>query len=178
MTTINTTKRQPVITTAVNEMGQLVLTFPTIGEMLIVFPDQLSLPITEQALLHGLKQKLVDAAAMSRDPATGRSATDADKFAAVKEVYDRITSENGEWNAKREGGGNEGGLLLRALVEFYNGAHSAEKLKSKLEGYDDKQKAALRANAKIAAIISRLRAEKADPAIDTDAMLDQLGEDE
>jgi hypothetical protein len=172
----NETKRQPVITTEVNENGHLVIAFPTLGKQLTLDPAECSPVILADATLHGFKQKLVDAAAKSRNPETGRSATDQDKFDAVKAIFDRITSPEGAWNAPREGGGNEGGLLARALVTYYGGKHSIEQIREKLAAYDKKSQEALRRNPKIAKIIEELRASKVDTSIDTDEMLSELGE--
>jgi hypothetical protein len=164
----NTTKAQPAITTTVNEM-LLTLSFAD-GGVIKVDASLLSNEIQRDALMHGLKQKLVDAAAMSRNPDTGRSATLIDKFNAVKEVQERLLA--GQWNKIREGGGATGGLLYRALCELYD-RKTPEEIKAFLESKTDEEKAALRANPKVAAIISRLRTTKSD--VDTDAMLGELG---
>ena len=96
-------------------IGGLVLAFAN-GKELSLTAGMLSNEIMEYAIWHGIKQKLVDAAAISRNTETGRPATIEDKFNAVKVVFDRITSADGTWNAVREGGGGAtGGLLLRAL---------------------------------------------------------------
>lgn len=131
-------------------------------------PDQ----ILRQATLHGLKQKLVDAAAMSRNPDTGRAASIDDKFNAVDEVLKRLLS--GEWNKTREGSAT-GGLLLRALVEHYAGRKDRDTIKTWLEGKTDAEKAALRKSGTIAPIIERLRAAdvKSD-GVDTNALLGEL----
>lgn len=114
--------------------------------------------VIAQALMHGLKQKLVDAAAMTRNPENGRSATVADKYDAVKAVLDRLLE--GEWNKRREGAPT-GGLLKRALVKLYEGRMTADKIDTFLAKQSDKEKAALRKNPKVAAIIEELRAEDA-----------------
>lgn len=121
---------------------------------------------------HGAKQKLVDAAAMSRNPETGKSATIDDKEAAVREVFERLQA--GEWNKTREGGAT-GGLLLRALLRMYDGRKSREEIETFLESKTDAEKAALRANPKVAAIIAEIKAE-APPvaAVDSNAMLGEL----
>lgn len=134
--------------------------------------------IREQALLHGFKQKLIDAAAIGRDPDTGKSATIEDKYFAVKEVYDRLA--DGYWNKPRDGSPT-GGLLLRALLRMFPG-RTREQLVEWLGAKSDAEKAALRKNVKIAAIIEDIKAEAADyteGTIDTDAMLDEIeGEEE
>lgn len=133
----------------------------------------LSPEIRHQLMVHGLKQKVGDAAAIPRDTATGYAATDGDKIAAMSAVIARLRA--GQWNAaKGEGGGSSGGLLLRALVELYP-AKTRESLVEYLAGKSDKEKAALRTSAKIAPVIDRLKAEAGRAAgIDADDLLDEL----
>ena len=156
------------------ENGTLVLTFRH-GEVLRVHPETLNPEIQRMAMLHGLKQKLVDAAAISRDTATGRAATIATKYDAVREIFDRITGETPSWNKPRAGGaGGQGGLLARAIARYKN--VPVEAAKAYLERLTDAQKQALRVDPRIATIINELRAESAKPAgIDTDALLGGLG---
>lgn len=169
----NDTTQKKDIEVAVEENGTLVLTFRH-GEVLRLHPESLRPEIQRAALLHGLKQKLVDAAAISRDTTTGRAATIATKFDAVKEIFDRITGENPSWNKPRAGGaGGQGGLLARAIARYKN--VPVEAAKAYLERLTDAQKQALRVDPRIATIINQLRAESAKPAgIDTDALLGGL----
>ena len=162
------------IEASVESDGTLVLVFRH-GKMLRVHPESLALEIQRAALLHGLKQKLVDAAAISRDTTTGRAATIATKYDAVREIFDRITGENPSWNKPRAGGaGGHGGLLARAIARYKN--VPVEAAKSYLDRLTDAQKQALRVDPRIATIINYLRAESAKPAgIDTDALLGGLG---
>lgn len=175
MTKTNETKRNAAIkaTTDTSNMLNvgLKLEFSN-GRTLNLYADMLTPAIATYAMIHGLKQKLVDAAAISCNKETGRSATIDDKYAAVREVYERLLS--GEWNATREGGGNVGGLLYKALCRLMT-AKTPEEIKTWLDGKTDKEKAALRANPKVAAIIAEIQAEKPDvEAIDTDALLGEL----
>ena len=156
--------------------GSLVLTFRH-GERLQLHPETLNPEIQRAALLHGLKQKLVDAAAISRDTATGRAATIITKFDAVKEIFDRITGAGGKapsWNKSRAGGaGGQGGLLARAIARYKS--VPVEAARAYLDRLTDAQKQALRVDPRIATIINDLRAESAKPAgIDTDALLGGL----
>ena len=129
--------------------------------------------IIAQAVVHGLKQKLVDAAAISRNPDTGRAATVDDKFRAVREVYDRLTLE-GAWNKTRGTGTGAGGLLFRALCRIYS-AKTPEQIREFLDGKTDAEQAALRKNPRVAAVIEEIRAESAkDDGTDTDAILSEL----
>ena len=139
--------------------GRVSLTFAH-GKTLTIAISELSPEIREQAMLHGLKQKLVDAAAIGRNPETGRSATITDKYHAVRSVYDRLLA--GGWNAERgEGGAPAGGLLFAALVRMYDGRKTEEAIREFLSTKSDKEKAALRKNPRVAAIIDEIKAERA-----------------
>ena len=178
MTTTTTTKKD--IEATIADDGALVLEFRH-GETLRLHPESLAPEIQRAAMVHGLKQKLVDAAAISRDTATGRAATIVTKYDAVKEIFDRLTGASGEppsWNRPRAGGtGGQGGLLARAIAR-YKGVEVAA-AKAYLDRLTDAQKQALRVDPRIATIINELRMESAKPAgIDTDALLgglDDLG---
>ena len=165
------TKRNATITATIDG-DTLTLTFAN-GETLTMRGDALNSDVQQYAMMHGLKQKLVDAAAISRNPETGRAASVEDKFQAVKTVYDRLLA--GQWNAPREGGGATGGLLLQALCRMYAGRKTADELKAFLAEKTDAEKTALRKNPRVAAIIEDIRAEQGKAAnIDTDELLDEL----
>jgi hypothetical protein len=174
MTQANDTKRQPAVSTEIGiddaGIAQSVLFTFANGEQLNVMLDVLNPIVAAYAMAHGIKQKIGDATAISRNPDNGRSASVQDKFEAAKAVYDRLLG--GEWNAPREGGGGQGNLLLRAMVEFTG--KPVETVKTWLDSKSDDERAALRKNAKVAAIIVRMQAEKADKSIDTDAMLSEI----
>ena len=174
--TNETTTRVPAVTATIDasnplNMG-LTLVFSN-GEYLTVQMSDLTPEIATQCMMHGLKQKLVDAAAISRNPDTGRTASVDDKWEAVKEVYDRILA--GQWNKTRDGSGTtKGGLLFRALCQMY-----ADKTPDAIKAFLDKktpaEKAALRNTAKIAAIIATFKTDD-DTDADIDAMLDELND--
>ena len=165
------TKRNATITAAING-NTLTLTFAN-GETLTMRADALNSDVQQYAMMHGLKQKLVDAAAISRNPETGRAATVDDKYQAVNAVYNRLLS--GQWNATREGGGNVGGLLAQALTRMYAGRKTAEDIKAFLAEKTDAEKTALRKNPRVAQIIEEIRAEQGKAAnIDTDELLGEL----
>lgn len=155
--------------------GGLALQFAN-GKTLAITASQLSHEIMEYAIWHGIKQKLVDAAAISRNTETGRPATIEDKYDAVKTVFDRITAPDGTWNAIREGGaGAVGGLLLRALCKMYEGKKTKDQLVEYLATKTAEQKTALRKNPKIAAIIEELREASAKESdVDSDELLNEL----
>ncbi len=151
------------------------------GETLTVDANSLTPDIQQQAMMHGLKQKLIDAAAIARDPDTGRTATIADKFNAVKEVFDRITLPEGStWNKARGNGdgtttGNKGGLLARAMMRITS--KSRAEITAFLDAKSKDEIAALRKNPRIAEVIAQLQVEQANTSgVDSDALLDSLME--
>jgi hypothetical protein len=169
--TNNDTKRNAAITAEI--VGEVLHLAFSNGQTLAMDASQLTSDIARAATMHGLKQKLVDAAAISRNPETGRAASINDKFQAVKTVFDRLLA--GQWNATREGGSVTGGLLLQALVRMYAGKKTADQLRDYLAGKSDAEKTALRKNPKVAAIIDEIRAENGKTAsIDTDELLNEL----
>lgn len=180
MTQVPEPKRTPVVS-----VKCVLATDPTMADHIImtlagqspviVRTIDLTDEVQRYATLHGLKQKLVDAAAISRNPGDGSSATPADKAAAVHEVLSRLLA--GEWNKRREGGAT-GGLLLRALAVLYP-QRTRDQLVEFLAGKTDAEKAALRRNPKVSAIIEELRAaDGADEEVDTDGMLADLDDSE
>lgn len=174
MTNANATKAVPTINAEVIRQGEaaygLTLTFSN-GKALSIRRDQLSAMLEAEAMIHGLKQKLVDAAAISRNPETGRSATVDDKYEAVKEVYDRLLS--GSWNATREGS-SAGSLLFKALCRMQPTKEAAV-LREWLAKRTDEEKNALRKNPAVAKVIAEIQAESIkDSGIDSDALLSQL----
>lgn len=164
------TSKTPAIT-ATLDGAVLTLAFSN-GEAVSVDADTLSDDVRGYAMLHGLKQKLVDAAAIARNPDTGRSATIDDKFASVYEVAERLKA--GAWNKTREGGEGTGGssLLARALVQMTGKTRAA--IEEFLNGKTKEERTALRKNPKVAAIIAELQAASRKDAVDTDSMLEAL----
>ena len=143
------------------------------GKRIELNPVDLADSVYKQAVYHGLKQKLVDAAAISRNPETGRSASIEDKYQAVKAVYDRLIA--GHWNAVRgEGGTGTGGLLFAALCRMYAGRKTEEELREWLATKDKKAQTELRKNPKVASIIEQIKAERG--ADDDDVGEDLLNE--
>lgn len=175
----NTNTKTPAIAATIDGPF-LTLTFAhDTANPLVLDANRLSPEIQHAAMMHGLKQKLVDAAAISRNPDTGRSATSADKESAVREVYERLQA--GQWNKTREGGaGATGGLLVAALIRIYEGRKTDAEIRAYVEGLSEKEQAAIRATARVAPVIAAIKAErdakKADK-IDGDALLSGLDDD-
>jgi len=139
--------------------------------------EKLADEIRERAMLHGLVQKISDAAALGKD------ATPSDKYAAMKAVADRLV--DGEWKQSRgEGAAPVAGIIFRAFSQWvHDKAKAAKKDAPTMEAirtvYDGKTRAeqlALRNVAEIAAIIETLKADRAPKqSVDSDALLADLG---
>jgi len=188
MTTVsNSTSRTPAIAVTANVAESLSTVSIAHGVLFLTFADKtvsqlstvdLSPEILSQALLHGLKQKLVDAAAIARNTDTGASASVEDKKEAVLKVLDRLM--DGEWNATRATGEGaaKGSILLLALQRLQPARDPAE-LAGWLKARTDTERAALAKNAKLLPIIQTIQAERAAAAVkksgvDSDALLDGL----
>lgn len=188
MTTSNTNARTPAVAASIALANEGTQTPIQHGNLVLTFADQttaqlstvdLSREILSQALMHGLKQKLVDAAAIARNVDTGASATVADKKAAVVEVLERLM--RGEWNKTREGGDGgtgRGSILFQALARMQPHRDAGE-LGEWVKARTDAERGALMKNAKLLPYIQAIQAERAAAAanksgVDSDALLDDL----
>lgn len=138
----------------------------------------LSDTIREQAMYHGLKQKICDAAALSRDTTTGQSATPAEKHAAMQAVAANLVA--GVWNAGRaEGGGmSREATVLQALANVYgmDMAWAEAKIVATMTKKGIDRKAAVKlwgATEKVAAEVERLKP-KPKANLDADELMAEL----
>lgn len=114
--------------------------------------------MVRELVLHGLKQKLVDAAAISRDPVTGASASIADKRTAVSDVARRLIE--GNWTKpKGEPATPKGGLLFAAMKRTYPEREDDE-IRTFLTARTAKQRSAMLASSILAPAIAEIRAAK------------------
>jgi len=162
---------------SVDIFGTMVTVTFANGKDLAIDTATLSPEIQRMAMMHGIKQKLVDAGAIARNTETGASASIEDKYAAVREVYERLTSPNGTWNKERGGGeskstGGTNNLLIRALMQMTG--RDKDYVDQFLSAKTKEQRAALKRNPRVVAIIAELQAAKAGD-VDTDALLGELG---
>lgn len=134
--------------------------------------DELPQEIIHQAVIHGLKQKISDRAAIARDPETGRSATPQEKFDAMQETAKRLAS-GGPWNAVGgEGGATKRGVLFTALCELFP-TRPPNELREWLARKSKSEQAKLRKSEKVAAKIAEIQARNGDAGAGDD-MLDEL----
>lgn len=159
---------------ASDEPSGVKFEFPTIGREFEILIDQINDDIYRRAVIHGLTQKITDAAAGCPDA--------SDKHHAMLAVRDRLI--DGEWNKRTgEGGGSPAGVIWQAFREFTHARREKQGLPAvedeKLrEFFDSKSRAeqlALRKIPEIADIIERIKSEKGGAStIDVDELLSGL----
>lgn len=180
-------RKNSLINVTANEAAT-ELTF-TVGEAgsFTVELDNLTDAIVRRATLHGIVQKVSDAAAISKADLTGDATKDAaTKLEAMRAVAERLSGPDGEWSKRSgDGSGPVQGVIYRAFEEW--AIARAKKAKKELSPeqvravYDAKSRAdqlALRTVPDIAAIIERLKSErgaKSVSSVDTDGLLSDLG---
>ena len=147
--------------------------------------SELTTELTERALVHGLTQKISDAAAIAKsDLPTEPLGAARMKSEAMSAVAQRLI--DGDWS-KRSGDGSApvAGIIYRAFAEFVANAAKAKKQPAPLDAairalYDKRTRAeqlALRNVPAIATIIERMKSERGTTAqtVDTDSLLGELG---
>lgn len=177
------TKRGSTINAVIAE-GRLTITVKD-GEgepmTLVIDPAKLSPEVTAYAILHGMKQRIVDAAAIARDEATGVTATPTDKFNAMNELVLHYMSGSPDWSLTRSGGEarESGGLVLRALatVQGVDIATMRAKVAAACEKRGISAKAYYKTIADAPAVASEITKLKASGAKvgDAEALMAELG---
>lgn len=172
------TKGTRVVSREVKDLedGQAEIRFKVegVGE-LILATSALSNEVRRQAMIHGLVQRISDAAALSRDAKTGKSASPEEKFKAMKVLVDHYASGTVSWNLAggERGPSDEVRLLIEALLEVY-----PKKSKDELSVWTRKRSkeelAALMGQENLKAIMDRKRGERAS-GVDAEALLGELG---
>ena len=176
-------RKNALVTVAMNDG---TLTFTVGNDNFNLVPADLSDELRDRALVHGLVQKISDAAAIAKSELSGDPAIDAaTKFNAMKSVAERLMS--GDWS-KRNGDGSApvAGVIYRAFEEWVvamaakakKDAPSAEAIRAKYDSLDRSGQLALRNVPAIAKIIERIKSERgstAVSAIDTGSLLGELG---
>lgn len=160
-------KKQKDVTT---DIFGSVLTFTFAnGKSVEIDAEKLSPEMRQQALMHGLKQKLGDGAAIQRNETTGLSATIDDKFNAVEAIANRVKA--GEWKkVGRDAGAGQSGLLIRALMVLYP-KKTKEQLQTYLDSLKKEQQAALRVTERVSSVIATF---KKDLVAKGDELLSEL----
>src|SRR5437879_5011816 len=96
-------RKNALIAVVRDDTGTLTFTVGNAGSFTLN-PAELAETIQDHARVHGLVQKISDAAAMPKSELEGKSDDDIAtmKFNAMKSVADRLSGENPDWS-KRSG---------------------------------------------------------------------------
>ena len=144
-------KSNSVITHEVERTGggQLIK-FNVVGVgILQLSTASLSPEVFEKAAVHGMVQRISDAAAIGRNPDTGRSATPQEKFDAMAKLVAHYESGTSEWSRVRESGeGSNRGQLFRALGIIYP-QRTPEQIRAWMDKQTKEQLSAVRKSQKV-----------------------------
>lgn len=175
--------KKNALISSVYDDSTLVVTVNGAGEITVNLAA-LSDDIRHRAMVHGLTQKISDAAAISKALLpTDETEAAQTKFAAMEAVANRIIE--GDWKkAAGEGAGPVAGLIFRAFAEYVADvakakkatAPTAEKIRAVYDAKTRADQLALRNVPAIATIIDRMKSERGPVvAVDTDSLLGELG---
>lgn len=181
-------KANSVITHALREDGQAILFKVRDAGELTLELDRLGEAVKQRAMIHGLIQRVSDAAALPFNKEAGRYATPQEKLEAMRGLVEHYMTGTGEWARKAAGGGaprvtSEDLLILRAVAELQGVevATMRERVKEMAEKRGVTQRAYLGAilarSEAVRAIVERMKAEQpaaTGAGLDGDELLDEL----
>jgi hypothetical protein len=153
---MNTTTRTPDISATI--VGNVVHITYGCGGGWELDADALSPEVRTAAMLAGLKNKLIDAAAIPRDTETGKSATPEQKAAAVTAMAERL--EAGHWNMPTKTREPSATVFARALAEVTN--KTLVDTMSRLAELGKAEKASLKRHPKVLAVMARIMDEEVE----------------
>lgn len=163
-------KANSVITHRVSAINSEVLVFEVLGVGELRFDTSQAHDIVRaNAERHGWIQRISDAAAISRDPETGKPASAQDKFDAMSRLVAHYESGTAEWSRKPVAGEREkGGLLFKALCQM-SPSKSPEEIRVWMGTKTKKELNKIRVSERVSAVIDAMR-----PTAD-DVDLSELG---
>lgn len=176
------TKRENSVVTVQHEGNVLVFNVLGVGEIRLDI-ETMSAENKAHAIMHGMEQRIRDAAAIPRDKDTGASATPQDKFDAMQRLAEHYASGATEWSIKRGEGSGIGArsITIEAIARAKDCDYqTAEDMVNRfaMSKFANDRKVALRELAKTPAVQSAILAIKAErmpkPKADGDAMLAEL----
>ncbi len=130
-----TAKKRSNAVIGFEQMGR-ELRFTVGGQTVTLDMARVSQTLLERAIVHGLKQRISDAAAIPCDAATGLPASPEEKFAAIAALVEHYNSGSIEWNRARAVGDGipRTGNTLQAFANVY-WEGDVVKAKEKMEAF-------------------------------------------
>jgi len=150
----------------INESVGQITWAATNGDEVTLHLERVSDAVKAYAVLHGLKQRGSDVMALSRDTATGASATEEDKFNELRAIVAWYESGTSEWSRRPAAGqrfAGDNAILAECLKRLGKDA-------TKVSGMSRAEVAALLTHPKIRPLADEIRAEKAGN-VDAEALL-------
>lgn len=176
-------KRVNSIITVTRWDNKLKFAFTGVGDFTFD-PDKVSAENRARAMIHGFEQRVRDAAALSVDRDTGKSATAQAKFDAAKRIADHLMSGATEWNIKPAAtGGLDAGLVIMAIMRVFkktlDEAETVIATTMSKKGIERAAALKLWANSKqVAAAMLEIKTERLNTTEDADDLLDEIMGDE
>ena len=165
-------KSNSVINTQVNESIRTI-EFSVVGAGSVTLHlERVSQANLDRATFHGFKQRISDAAALSRDETSGKPASPGEKLAAMRELVEFYESGSADWSRRRTPGQSQIGLLWRAVCEL-KPEKSPDSIRESLAALKAEEIRALTVNPKVKAIMDRILSENAK-GVDTDSLLEAI----
>ena len=180
-------KRVNSIITVSRFDNKLTFAFAGVGQF-VFDPDKVSAENRARAMMHGFEQRIRDAAALSVDRETGKSATAQAKHDAALRIAEHLMSGSTEWAIRvAVSAGPDAGLTLQAMMRALG--KSLDDVEAVIAATMTKREidraAALKlwANSKqVAQAILDIKRERADAGADAEDLLGEImggeGDDE
>jgi len=109
-------KRKSNSVVTMQQMNDGKLVFTVLGAGTVTFNPALAHEACrEYAESHGWKQRLVDGAALSRNPETGRPASPEEKLEGIRVLVAHYESGTGDWSRVGTGGGGRS-ITIEAIA--------------------------------------------------------------
>lgn len=172
-------KRVNSIITVTRWDNKLKFAFTGVGDFTFD-PDKVSAENRARAMIHGFEQRVRDAAALSVDRDTGKSASPTAKFEAAKRIADHLMSGATEWNLKPAAtGGLDAGLVIMAIMRVFkktlDEAETVIATTMSKKGIERTAALKLWANSKqVAAAMLEIKTERLNTTEDADDLLDEI----
>lgn len=164
-------KSNSVITSKV-EGQTLIFTVKDIGNLRLNFTD-LSETVRERAMVHGMVQRISDAAAIARSAENGYKVSAQEKYDAMAELVAHYASGTSEWSRARgaPGIGADAALLVKCLAQIYDD-RTLEQLKAWVAKRSKSERTALLMSEKIKPLADEIRAQSASDISADDLIAD------
>lgn len=177
-------KRVNSIITVSRFDNKLTFAFAGVGQF-VFDPDKVSAENRARAMMHGFEQRIRDAAALSVDRETGKSATAQAKHDAALRIAEHLMSGSTEWAIRvAASAGPDAGLtplaMMRALGKTLDDVEAVIAATMAKREIDRAAALKLWANSKqVAQAILDIKRERADAGADAEDLLGEImGDDE